>query len=272
MYNNIYIITSSNRDLSFLSEVCEIIKFSKKENFEFSAEDDDLVFYFPDGTLITNPPVINAKNLLNFNFEGIELASNKIECRKKLAKENIPIPKTWYKISEAQVPYIIRKQYHSMGLETKIIKRKIDHEKRKKIIRAKDKLYFSELINVRREYRAFVLNNKILLIFDRDWKGSIEKTLKEREQIRRRRRDFSRIEASSKIKIEDQEVCINAMKAINLDYGAVDFVIDKKDNIYVLEINTRPFMDGQIVKDALKKAFKDLKDGKQIKPFQYEVK
>lgn len=94
MYDKIYIITKSRRDLNFLKDTCEIVKFKKMENFEFFANDNELVFFFPDGKEIKNPPKIYAKNILNFNLEAIKTCSNKIECRRKLEMSSVPIPKT----------------------------------------------------------------------------------------------------------------------------------------------------------------------------------
>ena len=271
MYDKIYIITKSRRDLNFLKDTCEIVKFKKMENFEFFANDNELVFFFPDGKEIKNPPKIYAKNILNFNLEAIKTCSNKIECRRKLEMSNAPIPKTWYRIQNARVPYIIRREYHSMGMGLQIIRKGRDHRQQERIIKNKHRLYFSELIDVEKEYRAFVLDGQIFLIFDRDWQGDIESTLKQRESVRANMLDFNRREASNEISKEHRQLCIDATKAVDLDYGAVDFVIDKSGKLYVLEINTTPFMNGQIVKDALIKAFEDLKNGIPITPFKYEV-
>ena len=271
MYDKIYIITKSTRDLSFLGDICEIVKFKRTENFEFFADDNELVFFFPDGREIKNPPKIHAKNILNFDLEAIKICSNKIDCRQKLQMANAPIPKTWYRIQNAQIPYIIRREYHSMGLGVEIIRKMRDHRRKERVIKNKHRLYFSELIDVEKEYRAFILNGQIFLIFDRDWQGDLESTLKQREGIRMHHLDFNRREASDEVSKKYQQACIDAMKAINLDYGAVDFVIDKNGKMYILELNTRPFANGQIVKDAWKKALQDLKDGNPITPFKYEV-
>lgn len=269
-YDNIYIITKSRRDLSFLSEVCDIVRF-KRGKFDFFADDNELVFFFPDGREIKEPPNIYAKNILNFDLDAITIASNKIICRRKLEENNICIPKTWYRVKNAKPPYIIRQQYHSMGQNIEIVKKEREHKFRQVSLRNERGLYFSELLDVDKEYRAFVLNGGVFLIFDRDWQGSLKETLLQRDSLRTNNLDFNRREASDDISEEYKENCIKAMKAIGLDYGAVDFVIDKKGKMYILELNTRPFMDGKIVQDALKKAFQDLKEGIPLTPFKYEV-
>lgn len=43
------------------------------------------------------------------------------------------------------------------------------------------------------------------------------------------------------------ELAINAISALALDFGAVDIIQDKKGNYYVLEINTAPGFEGQTV-------------------------
>lgn len=42
-------------------------------------------------------------------------------------------------------------------------------------------------------------------------------------------------------------LAISAVKALGLDFGAVDIVEDKKGNLYVLEVNTAPGLEGQTV-------------------------
>ena len=271
MYKKIYWVTSSNREVSFMNDVCEIIKFKGGKPFEFSCKEDELIFFFPQGRELREPPKLNG-NVLNYNLKSVVLASNKIECRKVLATKGIPIPKTWFHVKDAKIPYIIRRQYHSMGMEMEIVQKMREHRFQEKVIKNKHKKYFSELLDVDKEYRAIVLKDQIILVYDRDWQDDIYKTIIKRNRLRRQGANFKRREASDEISEQHKQICVDAMKAIGLEYGAVDFVIDKKGDMYVLELNTRPFMDGKIVKDALIKSFEDLKEGKPLTPFKYEVK
>lgn len=43
------------------------------------------------------------------------------------------------------------------------------------------------------------------------------------------------------------ELAIQAIKALNLDFGAVDIIEDKQGQLYVLEVNTAPGLEGQTV-------------------------
>jgi hypothetical protein len=43
------------------------------------------------------------------------------------------------------------------------------------------------------------------------------------------------------------KLAISAVAALGLDFGAVDIVEDKKGNLYVLEVNTAPGLEGQTV-------------------------
>lgn len=51
-------------------------------------------------------------------------------------------------------------------------------------------------------------------------------------------------------------LAIQALKALGLDFGALDIVQDKKGNFYVLEVNTAPGIEGQTIQlyqDSLRK-------------------
>lgn len=55
-------------------------------------------------------------------------------------------------------------------------------------------------------------------------------------------------------------LAIQAVKALGLDFGAVDIVEDKKGNLYVLEVNTAPGLEGQTIVnyvDALRELAKN---------------
>lgn len=55
---------------------------------------------------------------------------------------------------------------------------------------------------------------------------------------------------------EMQIQALNAVQALNLDFGAVDMVIDKDTNVpYVLEVNTAPGISGESTIEAYKNAF-----------------
>jgi glutathione synthase/RimK-type ligase-like ATP-grasp enzyme len=53
------------------------------------------------------------------------------------------------------------------------------------------------------------------------------------------------------------ELAIAAVHALGLDFGAVDIIEDKKGNLFVLEVNTAPGLEGQTV-DNYGAAFKEL--------------
>lgn len=46
---------------------------------------------------------------------------------------------------------------------------------------------------------------------------------------------------------ERNALAVNAVKVLGLDFGAVDIVEDKKGQLYVLEVNTAPGLEGQTI-------------------------
>ena len=62
---------------------------------------------------------------------------------------------------------------------------------------------------------------------------------------------FSKIKTPKK---ELVEACVKALKALNLDFGAVDCCLDEEGNPWIIEINTGPGLKGSSL-EAWKKAF-----------------
>ena len=57
------------------------------------------------------------------------------------------------------------------------------------------------------------------------------------------------------------EIAINSVKALGLDFGAVDIITDRNNTLYVLEVNTAFGLEGQtieLVGDALKELIRSL--------------
>lgn len=58
------------------------------------------------------------------------------------------------------------------------------------------------------------------------------------------------------------DLAVQAVKALGLDFGAVDLIIGRDDNrAYVLEVNTAPGLESPQLKAAYANAFKELADG-----------
>jgi hypothetical protein len=53
------------------------------------------------------------------------------------------------------------------------------------------------------------------------------------------------------------DLAVQAVKVLGLDFGAVDIVEDKKGNFYVLEVNTAPGLEGQTI-ESYTQALKEL--------------
>ena len=104
-------------------------------------------------------------------------------------------------------------------------------------------------IPCKREYRVHVINGRVV-----DLTAKVQLS-KENDNYKIpskyiRNTDNGYVFARDAVKIPDkirvnlQSIAINAVSALNLDFGAVDVIRDIKDNLYVLEINTAPGCSG----------------------------
>lgn len=251
----LYVFTEYYKDTSFLESI-EKVKVVKTLNGswpELDIKKNDKILYLAR-ELFLIPPY--PENML-CNIEGILTAKNKKECRLQLQNSGLSVPKTWFNIDEATIPFIARPGKHSFGGNFYIIR---SLQKKKAFIaqkRINENWYYSEIIDVIREYRVMILNGEIFLVYNRQLFRGLERTLKKREQLRRTH-SFQRHECSSELTKFQKDLCINALKYIHLYYGAVDLAIDREGNAYILEINTSPMLNSSFVQGYLGKAIEKL--------------
>lgn len=100
--------------------------------------------------------------------------------------------------------------------------------------------FFSVFVPTRTEYRVWVFRDKAFAVYDKEFKGEGE------YEGFQRNHDFG-----FKFVKKDEllattsltKPAIKAVKALNLDFGAVDVILGKNGGIYVLEVNSMPGID-----------------------------
>jgi glutathione synthase/RimK-type ligase-like ATP-grasp enzyme len=233
----IYIATDRRviRDYELISDIGILWKYDRKtKSFpKVSVKKNDIVFslakhFIPEKGIIINTNEAKAK------------ATDKGLTRKILHENGIPTPKTWYKLSDAKIPYIARPQYHSFGNGFHLITNESEHKRIANI--AKDGWYFSEIFDIEKEYRVIVFGDEILTSFRKDIKGLDPKqTVIERARLRRKETNNN---PRSELIIEaitpsQAEMCIASVKALGLDYAGVDLFVNG-DNAVICEVNSEP--------------------------------
>jgi hypothetical protein len=100
--------------------------------------------------------------------------------------------------------------------------------------------FFTPWIPTQTEYRVWVFRNKALTIYEKVFKGEGEY-----EGFMRNHRFGFRFDQRDEL-LDNKELikpAIAAVKAIDLDFGAVDVLFGKDGKYYVLEVNSMPHID-----------------------------
>jgi glutathione synthase/RimK-type ligase-like ATP-grasp enzyme len=177
---------------------------------------------------------------LQFNNSDSKFkTSDKGYARKLFLQNGVPVPKTWYNINDAKLPYIARPARHTYGNNFYEVRNIQQHEKVKRI--AKDTWYYSEVINVQKEYRVIVWGDEVLSSFSKKIDGM---TPSEVVAFRKKHRGNATTTPAyikeEEITEEQKQICIKAVKTLGLDYGGVDLMIDNNNNSIVCEVNSAP--------------------------------
>lgn len=162
------------------------------------------------------------------------LARNKHATRKLLDKHNLPnmpycLPENYEELAEffkQNNPIILKPTLGSRSRGVKLVR----SSARLKIIKYKDKIC-EKYINGE-EFRLIVIKNKIVAVQKRVPIGKINRPGKS-TRINYNKSDWNKTLC---------ELAVKAARALNLNYCAVDIIVDDKDKPFILEINTSPGM------------------------------
>jgi hypothetical protein len=100
--------------------------------------------------------------------------------------------------------------------------------------------FFSVFIPTQTEYRVWVLHNHVFGIYEKVFKGEGEY-----EGFMRNHRFGFKFEKRDNLRgMKEIEVpCAKAVKALDMEFGAVDVLLGKDGKFYVLEVNSMPHID-----------------------------
>lgn len=249
----IYIVTNRNpKTFNYLKPHIRLVtlKNGRWSKTKFKKQ-DTIMYYFQYEINVKKYPILPKHINSIGSRNGVNACKNKKEMRKLFIKKEIKTPKTWFNIEEAQVPFIARPQYHHMGKDLYVARTEEEKQLLINNPNIEDTWYFSELLNLKKEYRIVLFNYKVILAYEFPLYGPVEETVKKRLEYRGT--DMAAKQIPIKIPKKYEDLAIEAMKSIRLGFGGLDLLVDKEDNIYIGEINNSPTMY-KVIQDALKNA------------------
>lgn len=102
--------------------------------------------------------------------------------------------------------------------------------------------FFSVFIPTKEEYRVWVFRNQAIAFYNKQFKGDGEY-----QGFHRNHEEGFHFEFMNRGEFEHaaqaEKMAVKSVKAIDLDFGAVDILKGKDGKLYVLEVNTAPHID-----------------------------
>ena len=137
---------------------------------------------------------------------------------------------------------------HQKGLDILVCKTREELERA-----MQDRDFWVEWIPTRTEYRVWVFRDKVLAVYEKQFKGDGEY----KGYMRNHRFGFEfvsrNMEGISGMR-ELGKCSVAAVKCLDLDFGAVDVIRGKDGKFYVLEVNTAPNIDSPERKSGIELA------------------
>lgn len=172
---------------------------------------------------------------------GLETASNKLKTTQKLSAWGIKVPATVYAKNPVHIDFLISKVgglpavgkllQGSQGKGVFILETPIAaNTSLESLYKLDVGLKLQKFIDAgSKDIRAIVVKDKVVVAMERTGKKDF-------------RANISQGGAGRKITLskEDEEICIKASQAVNLDFPGVDILKDKNGKTYVIEVNGNP--------------------------------
>lgn len=163
------------------------------------------------------------------NTTAIERASQKYESLRTMREAGVPVPRASTSPQAVRAPFLGRDFSHTQGRDIVLCMQEADAERTPKD-------YYVEYVPTQREYRVHVAFGEVI--------KTSEKVLTDPSQscgyIRNHGHGYTFRQPRTKLGSLGQAVSVDAVRALGLDFGAVDLIIGDDSQTYVLEVNTGP--------------------------------
>lgn len=172
---------------------------------------------------------------------GLETASNKLKTTQKLSSWGIKVPATVYAKNPVHIDFLISKVgglpavgkllQGSQGKGVFILETPIAaNTSLESLYKLDVGLKLQKFIDAgSKDIRAIVVKDKVVLAMERTGKKDFRANISQGGEGRK-------ITLSK----EDEEICVKASKAVNLDFSGVDILKDQDGKTYVIEVNGNP--------------------------------
>lgn len=174
--------------------------------------------------------------------DGLLTASNKLKTTQKLSSNGLRVPKTIYAKNPVHVDFLLKKVdglpaiakllQGSQGVGVNILETPLaTNTMLESFSKSKIDLKIQKFIKANgKDIRAIVVGDKVSVAMERmankgDFRANISKNGSGRK-----------VELSD----EDKAICINAAKAVGLEFAGVDIMKDEEGKTYVVEVNGNP--------------------------------
>ena len=218
-------------------------------------EQYDVVIRWGSRRRITSPSdeVINPKGRIRANTDK----RNSLDV---LDDAGIPVPE--YVDSSSQVghpvdgtpvayPALGRSEQHSQGADINLIMQQRD-------IELTDNDFFVQYYPTQAEYRVQVFGGEIVKVHEKRLRTEAAREEDYTPYIRNHQKNWVFVNERGSTPDEVREYALNAVDALELDFGAVDVIHTEEHGVKVLEVNTAPTLDennlrryGEQIKDSL---------------------
>ncbi len=188
---------------------------------------------------------------------AISLATDKIRSLETLKTQGVTVPDiTSLDAANAakgliKLPALGRKRHHTQGQDIVLCMQAADV---KRCIARGESDYFVNYIPTKREYRLHVFNNKIIRIN--------QKLLKDGNTwvpfIRNIDNGYVFGQPRKPLAQDQEQLAVKAVRALGLDFGAVDLILADDMKAYVLEVNTGPALEAEANFEAYIQEFKNV--------------
>ena len=162
----------------------------------------------------------------------IEANTDKYNSLRVMDSEGIQVPDYSRTVEDLSYPILVRSTNHREGQDINLILQERDD-----YLTSND--FYTQYIPVQMEYRVHVAFGNILKLYEKRLRSESDN----HPVIRNSGTGNVFLNPRDPVPEEVRDESLRALRALGLEYGAVDVILGENDEVYVLEVNTAPSLD-----------------------------
>ena len=194
-------------------------------------------------------PTLTVKKEIN-SKESVALATDKLEALKRLKEQNINTINFSNQIDE--LPSFLNKEGNVyIRSKSGVVRYGNDFNE-------SSDSYFSQPVKFkRREYRVHVFGDEVIGIYEKV--PMVEGAENRPKLFKSDTCHFRRCDpANCRINLDQQQMCIDSVKALGLKFGGVDLIRDKNGEVFICEVNSAPGLNSNMIQKYVELILKEL--------------